>query len=320
VAELQRRIDVVLEGGGVVKGIAFAGALSVLEEHGYAFQRLAGTSAGAMVAALVAAGYSAAQLVDVMRSVDYRHLRDRRRRSGRVTLSWRGDRGLFGNGMYRGDYLVEWLGALLDEKGITTFEQLRLDDPGSSLPPSLRYSLLIHAADITRFALVRLPWDYDAYGLVAGEQRVVDAVRAAMAIPFLFEPVKVSTRAVGFEDFRDIGDETIWVDGSLLSNFSVEVFDRTDGQPARWPTIGLKLVGRESPLSSSAAHDELLAHLANLPETVHVGHLRAARSIFIDTTDIEGTDFDLAAEAQSQLFDNGRQAAEEFLRRSDREE
>ena len=29
-----------------------------------------------------------------------------------------------------------------------------------------------------------------------------------------------------------------WVDGGLLSNFPVEVFDRSDGQPARWPTPG----------------------------------------------------------------------------------
>ena len=32
-----------------------------------------------------------------------------------------------------------------------------------------------------------------------------------------------------------------WVDGGLLSNFPVEVFDRSDGQPQRWPTIGIKL-------------------------------------------------------------------------------
>ena len=46
--------DLVLEGGGV-KGIALVGAISVLEERGYQFRRVAGTSAGAIVGALEAA-------------------------------------------------------------------------------------------------------------------------------------------------------------------------------------------------------------------------------------------------------------------------
>ena len=50
----EERADLVLAGGGV-KGIAHAGVLSVLHEHGYRFERAAGTSAGAIVAALVAA-------------------------------------------------------------------------------------------------------------------------------------------------------------------------------------------------------------------------------------------------------------------------
>ena len=51
--------DLVLEGGGV-KGIALVGAISVLEERGYEFRRVAGTSAGAIVGSLVAANARAA--------------------------------------------------------------------------------------------------------------------------------------------------------------------------------------------------------------------------------------------------------------------
>ena len=46
------KADLVLEGGGV-KGIGLVGALSVLEQSGYTFERVAGTSAGAIVASLV---------------------------------------------------------------------------------------------------------------------------------------------------------------------------------------------------------------------------------------------------------------------------
>ena len=46
----------VFEGGGV-RGIAHVGAACVLEAAGYRFEALAGSSAGAIVAALLAAGY-----------------------------------------------------------------------------------------------------------------------------------------------------------------------------------------------------------------------------------------------------------------------
>ncbi|MGG3920846.1 patatin-like phospholipase family protein, partial [Geobacillus thermodenitrificans] len=51
-------IDIVFSGGGV-KGFALIGAYEAIEEKGLRWKRLAGTSAGAMLAALLAAGYSA---------------------------------------------------------------------------------------------------------------------------------------------------------------------------------------------------------------------------------------------------------------------
>jgi NTE family protein len=67
--------DLVLEGGGV-KGIALVGAISVLEERGYQFRRVAGASAGAIVGSLVAANAGAAELEEIMRGVDYRRFQD----------------------------------------------------------------------------------------------------------------------------------------------------------------------------------------------------------------------------------------------------
>jgi NTE family protein len=48
------KADLVLAGGGV-KGIGHAGAVAKLREAGYEFPRVAGTSAGAIVGAMVAA-------------------------------------------------------------------------------------------------------------------------------------------------------------------------------------------------------------------------------------------------------------------------
>src|SRR3954453_13731963 len=72
---VENYVDLVFEGGGV-KGIAMVGALSVLEEHGYKPQNVAGTSAGAIVATLLAAGYTAAELRDLISNQDFSEFMD----------------------------------------------------------------------------------------------------------------------------------------------------------------------------------------------------------------------------------------------------
>jgi len=64
-ADRSRYVDLVFQGGGM-RGIGLVGGLAVLEEQGYLPQRVAGNSAGAIVGALVAAGYSAAELYAIL--------------------------------------------------------------------------------------------------------------------------------------------------------------------------------------------------------------------------------------------------------------
>src|SRR5438270_3035655 len=155
--------DLVLEGGGV-KGIGLAGAISVVQERGYVFHRVAGTSAGAIVGALVAAGIDGAGLHDLMKKVDYSKFEDKNwldelGRPGEVLSV------LLHKGVFKGDYLKEWLSGELAKLGVRTFGDLRLPpDPESDLPEERRYKLVVIASDVSRGELVHLPWDYPAYG------------------------------------------------------------------------------------------------------------------------------------------------------------
>src|SRR2546422_11291722 len=69
------RVDGVFEGGGV-KGIGLVGAASAIEAAGYEFVNLAGTSAGAIVATLLAAGYSATELKPIINGIDFNSFED----------------------------------------------------------------------------------------------------------------------------------------------------------------------------------------------------------------------------------------------------
>lgn len=317
--------DLVLEGGGVL-GIGHVGAVSVLENAGYEFPRVAGTSAGAIVGALVAAGMPSLRITEIMSTLDYRRFADRslldRVPIGGPLLSL-----LMDDGVFEGDELREWLGNLLvDECGVETFGDLAIDDPGSCLPPERRFRLAVTATDVTRGELVYFPWDYErAYGLEPSRQRVVDAVRASMSIPFFYEPVTLAASD---------GTSSTLVDGGVLSNFPIDIFDRTDGRPPRWPTFGVKLLpalpmdaAKLLPIAGLFKHGPV-ALAANLAMTMIVGHDQAhlakpwvkIRTMQVDTAGVNPIDFGLSRNQATALFGHGQAAATRFLEEWDWED
>ena len=69
--------NLVFKGGGVL-GIAYAGAIEALEKQGILSQvkRTAGTSAGAVAAALISLGYSSKEIVEVLGDTNFKKFQD----------------------------------------------------------------------------------------------------------------------------------------------------------------------------------------------------------------------------------------------------
>ena len=319
----EKDVDLVLEGGGV-KGIGLSGTVATLARAGYSFPRVAGTSAGAVVGAFLVAlqraGEPLERLEDVARTLDYRRLRDRGavgRAAGPLARIVDGFSLAFDGGVFEGDYLRSWVKGALGDLGVRTFGDLRADDPGSSLPENQRYSLLVTASDVSRKRFVGLPWDYPLYGLDPDEQEVADAVRASASIPFFFEPVTL--RSTPTEE----GDPNVstLVDGGVLSNFPIAVFDRTDGSPPRWPTFGVRLSmrsdGRVQTTQVRGTVSLALSLVETMVEACDAQHIDdpcvLRRSIFVNTSGISPVDFGITDQQQEQLLLAGHQAAGQFL-------
>ena len=301
-----RYCDLVMEGGGV-KSIGLSGALTVLSERGDRVRRVAGTSAGAIVGSLVAAGMSAPDVHLAMAGLDYPAFRDK---------NWLDRLGPLGmaaalatqKGVYEGNYLRQLVDDSLKNLGVRTFADLKITEPWArSLPPEQRYKLVVLTADVTSGRLVRLPWDYHLYGLDPDNQRVAEAVRMSVSIPFFYRPVKLRRH--------------LFVDGAVLSNFPIDLFDNT----AEWPTIGIKLWEAPEQTMMPARNtlefaQAILATMLSAQDQQFIEDPAVLRrTIFVNTTGVKPTNFDIRMNQLEWLYLNGRHAAEEFLRSWDYE-
>ena len=254
---------------------------------------------------------SSTDMVEVMGSLDYTRFQDKgpedRIPGGRLYSL------LAQQGIYEGDYFRGWLAGILEAHGVRTFGDHRYEDGGTALAAEQRYRLVVMASDVSTGRLRRLPWDYPALGHDPAVVSVADAVRASMSLPFFFEPVKIQNGITG---------EEIWmVDGGMLSNFPVEVFDRSHGNPPRWPTFGIKLSARRGSQAVRFKVDttydlarSMIATMTSFHDQMHIDDPGVvARTIFVDTFGVKSTDFDLSPATADRLLENGRRAAEEFL-------
>lgn len=287
-------IDGVFSGGGI-KGFALLGALDVLEKRGFTFRRLAGTSAGAVIASLAAAGYSSKEMIDLMKGIDMNMFLDRRK----TLLPFQMAKWMllyFKMGIYRGDLLEDWLGKKLALKGVYTFKDL---------PPE---SLRVIASDLSSGRMLVLPDDLDKYGVPKETFPVARAIRMSCTIPYFFEPVRL----------RSLSGTNVIVDGGLLSNFPIWLFEK-DGQKPKRPIIGVKLSHQteDQPERNIRNGLQLVEALFTTMKDAHdakyISRKHERNIIFIPMKETFSIEFSIDNKKKEALIEKGRERAKMFL-------
>lgn len=324
--------NLVFEGGGV-KGIAYVGALQILEQRGLLqhLTRVGGTSAGAINALIVALGYTNAEQLVLLNSLDFRKfmddsfgmIRDVRRLAKEF-------------GWHRGDFFASWIGELIRRK--LGSERATFADLKASGRPEL-YVIGTNLA--TGYAEVFSAERHPGMPLAT-------ALRISMSIPLFFAAVRQGER----------GD--VYVDGGVQLNYPVKLFDRekyidmqkedyaarrtdyynrenavfTLVRPDRSPyvynrqTLGFRLDTREEiglyrydeplrgrPIGSFTDYAKsLLQALMNAQEHQHLHSDDWQRTIYIDTLDVRTTDFDITQQKKDDLLKQGVLGAESYFR------
>jgi NTE family protein len=304
--------DGVFQGGGV-KGIALAGALeefadSARHPENYVAEwiNLAGTSAGAIVAAYLACGNSVVDTAKLVEETDFTKFEDwgpgGELIGGAINLALH-------HGLAHGKVFLDWFRGQTDEK---TFGDVT----------RAGRTLKLIATDITRREMLVLPDSLSSYRLTKDSPAidpqsfvVADAVRMSMSIPYFFQPIELV--------HDDTGLPSTIVDGGVLSNFPVWIFDVEDRDPQR-PTFGFKLIGGKGvgdglekivrafgwPVQMGV---DIFHTTTDAWDAYWVSHATCVRTCAVSAGDIGTTDFDLTPAQRQWLLDSGREAARAFL-------
>ncbi|HLR10108.1 MAG TPA: patatin-like phospholipase family protein [Sporosarcina sp.] len=288
------KIDGVFSGGGL-KGYALLGAYAALEERGYQFERVAGTSAGAIVASFIAAGYTAAETERLLDELDPSMFLDARTSMiPHPIVKWL--RLYWKMGLYKGNALENWFLEKLAYKGVYTF---------GDLPPN---KLTLVASDLTHQKILVLPDDLPTYGIDPQSFPIARALRMSCGIPYVFEPVTI----------RNKQGETVIVDGGLLSNFPIWLFQNGKRSKSR-PVIGLKLSSKMTAQKSQPIRnalqlfEALFSTMKNAHDERYISRTYEKNIVFIPVEHYRATDFHMEDETKHQLFEVGKHQTEKFL-------
>lgn len=196
------RVAVVLSGGGA-KGVAHISALKVIEEEGIPIDYVAGTSMGAIIGGLYALGYSPAQLDTLVRNMDWEWLlSDRPKRIYRTLMERENEK----------RYILS----------VPMTRRITLQKPesigkGQNISDMFA-ALTMDYHDSIDFRRLPVPFACVATNLTDGSEVVLErgvlaeAMRASMAIPGVFSPVRK--------------DSLVLIDGGMVNNFPVDVARR----------------------------------------------------------------------------------------------
>lgn len=313
--------NLVFEGGGV-KGIAYGGALDVLNEKEILgkIKRVAGTSAGAINATLLALGYTSAEVSQIVASTDFSKFADGSGILGDLVHVIRNF------GWNKGNAFKEFIRSKIKAKtGKPDFTFRDLDKVIQDNQPGFRHLYTV-STNLSRQRAQIFSHEPEHTPDVA----IADAVRMSMSIPLYFEAVKWN------------GD--VMVDGGVSYNFPINIFDnkkylsnQQNGKPEtydttpgflfNYETLGFKLDSQEvieynrkgwqippEPVGNLKQYTSALINF--MMEIANNAHLHAndwGRTISIDTLDVKTTDFATVKTRITELTNSGRDAVNKYF-------
>lgn len=277
----------IIKGGGI-KGIAYAGALEVLEKYGYEFDHFVGTSAGAITAALLATNHSTEDIRKILSQTDFKKFKDGSLLISLLLLPFR-------KGLYPGKTFQKWMESCLR----TRFPELQRTVP-------IRFKhLRTLGRRLTIFTSVKgkSGFSFDSRkNSPTAEETISFACRCSMAIPYLFTPQRIGGQ---------------WaIDGGAQNNYPVvalrEFFRDLGVVPSDF--LGLYLGSKNADDDDSKLFFPDVFKILTDSRDEETKEKFIDRTIVIDPSPIKTADFSLTLKEIEFLIAEGKASALRWLR------
>ncbi len=209
--------NLILEGGGV-RGLAYAGVFSVLQEKGILQQieKVGGSSAGSIAGMLISIGYTANEIDSMMTDLPIQKFNDGK---GGLVGKYKRFKNYFG--IYKGGTFEKWLQQLIKYKTgnpLLTFEQLhqlRLTNP-------LYKDFFCTGTNLSKQQLEIFSYTHTP------QMPIALAVRISGGVPLYFEPVALDNNLKKIKRSDTLSFVNYYVDGGMLCNYPISMFDTCD--------------------------------------------------------------------------------------------
>ncbi len=290
--------NLAIKGGGV-KGVAYVGAIKEMDKAGLfnPIQRVAGTSAGALMACMICAGYSVAEIEQLMVSIIFKKFK----------TGWNPLRLFTRFGIFTGDYIISFAEELLKKspKNLTA-DATFLDMKNAGCKELYVFACNTGMHTVQEFSAHETP-DY----------KVAEAIRASMSIPFFFS---------GWQFTHPGAKKYTFIDGGVVYNYPLSFFDddRFTNEEVNSESMGLYLHSTQIPKEIYCrygrpfffSHHVFEAILDSQDYIVLRDREQTTRSVLIDDLGLSSTDFNITDEQKQNLITSGANAAKDFIERA----
>lgn len=269
-----------LFGGGAIRGMAYIGTIRALEELGVEYDIIAGSSVGAIIAALIACGYKSYELENLFMKVNFDLFKDIHLGLGKAFA------------ISKGEIFQDWLNELLSNKVVNVGRKnVSFKD--------IEKKLVIITTDLTKFE----PQEFS--DSETPDFEIAQAIKISSSMPGLMAPYKYN--------------ESYLVDGDLQKASPMwrlsETLDKSESRILEFRLEGDYSKDEKNPISFINTIYSCVTDVATGFVTELYGQNDRYDCIRINTGDIFFADFNLNKDARRNLINIGYNQTMDYFKK-----
>ncbi len=187
---MNKPLNIIFQGGGI-KGLSYIGALRYLDEQNIKIGNVAGTSVGAIISSLIAAGYDSYELEDIINHLPLSILLPPKKENKVRSM-------LYNKGLYSMNQLEKYLDNLLIMKNKRYFSDFKVGN---------NYKVIFITTCLKLRKIFVLPHDLSLIGIDPDDFQIAKAACMSACLPLVYEPYNIN----GY----------VFLDGGISDNFPI---------------------------------------------------------------------------------------------------